>query len=268
MFLELNYQDRDNASAYVVLLKDNKFLALENDGQLTLPNININKLMEKPIRRHYLYQVDGRSYYTAELPPDTIIPEGLTFYSLRRLVGQIPESMFFLIGKAYQIMYWDRTHQYCGSCGTMTEVKSDETAKICPSCGFISYPRISPAIIVAISRGKEILLARGSRFQSNFYSVLAGFVDPGETFEECVRREVAEEVGLKVKNIKYFGSQPWPFPDSLMVGFTAEYESGEIKIDKKEILDAAWFSPDRLPVIPGSGSIARQLIDWVIQNKG
>jgi NAD+ diphosphatase len=268
VFFELNYQDRDNAAAYGVLLKENKFLALERNGQLALPGININKLLEKPIRRHYLCQIDGRSYYTAELPPDTIIPEGLTLYNLRRLLGQIPESLFFLVGKAYQIMHWDSTYQYCGRCGTMTETKADERAKLCPSCGFISYPRISPAIIVAISRGKEILLASGSRFPSNFYSVLAGFVDPGETFEECVQREVEEEVGLKVKNIKYFGSQPWPFPDSLMVGFTAEYESGEIKVDKGEILDARWFSPNQLPVIPGPGTIARQLIDRHIQQAG
>lgn len=123
------------------------------------------------------------------------------------------------------------------------------------------HPRISPAIIVAITRGREILLAKGINFQGDFYSVLAGFVEPGETFEECVQREVGEEVGLKVKNIKYFGSQPWPFPDSLMVGFTAEYASGNINIDEKEILDAEWFTAEQLPLIPGVGSIARRLID-------
>jgi NAD+ diphosphatase len=121
---------------------------------------------------------------------------------------------------------------------------------------------------VAITRGCEILLAKGSHFKADFYSVLAGFVEPGETFEECVQREVEEEVGLKVKNIKYFGSQPWPFPDSLMVGFTAEYASGDINIDKNEILDAGWFTGEQLPLIPGSGSIARSLIDWFIQGIG
>jgi len=262
---ELNCQARAETPAYGVLLKDNQFLAGEKNGQFTLPQINIKKLLEKPVSQHYLGLVDGQAYYTAELAPDTLIPEGLAFYNLRRLVGQIPESLFFLIGKAYQIMHWDRTHQYCGRCGTQTETKIDERAKLCPACGFISYTRISPAIIVAVSKGREILLARGSRFQNNFYSVLAGFVDPGETFEECVQREVAEEVGLKVKNIKYFGSQPWPFPDSLMVGFTAEYASGELKIDKGEILDAQWFLPEQLPVIPGPATIARQLIDQHIQ---
>ncbi len=268
MFYELNYQAGADDPAYGVLLKDNRFLAGEKNGRFILPQINIKKLLEKPVSQHYLGQVDGQAYYTAELAPDTLIPEELAFYNLRRLVGQIPESLFFLIGKAYQIMHWDRTHQYCGRCGTKTEIKTDERAKLCPACGFISYTRISPAIIVAVSRGPEILLARGSRFQNNFYSVLAGFVDPGETFEECVQREVAEEVGLKVKNIKYFASQPWPFPDSLMVGFTAEYESGEIKIDKGEILDAQWFLPDRLPVIPGPATIARQLIDRHLQENG
>lgn len=145
--------------------------------------------------------------------------------------------------------------------------KNDERAKVCPSCGFVNYPRISPAMIVAVTRGREILLAKGSRFQGGFYSVLAGFVEPGETFEECVEREIKEEVGLKVKNINYFGSQPWPFPDSLMVGFTAEYAGGDITIDNKEILDAGWYTAEGLPLIPGNGSIARRLIDWYVQKQ-
>jgi len=193
----------------------------------------------------------------------------MLFCDLRRLLGQIPDDLFFLAGKAYQILHWDRTHQYCNQCGVRTENKIDERAKLCPSCGLVNYPRISPAIIVAVTREREILLAKGSSFQGDFYSVLAGFVEPGETFEECVQREVEEEVGLKVNNIKYFASQPWPFPDSLMVGFTAEYVSGDIVMDKKEILDAGWFTADQLPLIPPSkGSIAWQLIDWFVQIKG
>ena len=148
----------------------------------------------------------------------------------------------------------------------MRRAKTDERAKICLKCGLINYPRISPAIIVAVVKKNQILLARSERFPTGFYSVLAGFVEPGETFEDCVKREVKEEVGLDVKNIRYFGSQPWPFPDSLMVGFTADYDGGKILIDKTEIKDAGWFTAHDLPQIPGKISIARRLIDWFVQN--
>jgi NAD+ diphosphatase len=140
-------------------------------------------------------------------------------------------------------------------------------AKECPGCGFLSFPRISPAVIVLVEKENRVLLARVKRFTTELYSVLAGFVEPGETLEETVRREVEEEVGIKVKNLRYFGSQPWPFPDSLMIGFTADYESGEIKIDETEIADAGWYDPDRLPTIPGKISIARELIDWFVNAK-
>ena len=225
MFFEpgLSCKVDGDATAYWLLFKGNKILILKDKVQFTLPEIDLYKLSKKLVRGRYLDRVEGRSYYVAELTTDTVAPEGMSFYDLRRLLGQIPDDLFFLAGKAYQILHWDRTHQYCSQCGAQTKNKKDERAKLCPSCGFVNYPRISPAIIVAITKGREILLAKGSSFQGDFYSVLAGFVEPGETFEECVQREVEEEVGLKVKNIKYFGSQPWPFPDSLMVGFTAEY---------------------------------------------
>ena len=129
----------------------------------------------------------------------------------------------------------------------------------------LHYPRLSPAIIVAVINDNRILLAHADRFASGLYSVLAGFVEPGEAFEECVKREVKEEVGIMVKNIRYFGSQPWPFPNSLMVGFTADYDSGKISIDGIEIKDAGWFKANDLPRIPGKISIARRLIDWFVE---
>lgn len=263
MFFEPGFrcQEDEDRTAYWLLFNMNKVLVLDN-GKITLPHLDLYKLNIKPIRRQYVGSMDGRSCYVGELSPDTVAPEGMSFCDLRGLFNQVSVDLFFFVGKAYQIMNWDRTHQYCGRCGTQTENRIDERAKFCPSCKLVNYPRISPAMIVAITRGNEILLAQGSSFQTAFYSVLAGFVEPGETFEECVQREVKEEVGLNVKNIKYFGSQPWPFPDSLMVGFTAEYDSGDIKIDNREILAAEWFAADRLPLIPGKGSIARQLIDW------
>jgi NAD+ diphosphatase len=178
----------------------------------------------------------------------------------------MPDEVIWIAGRANQLLYWHRTHVYCGQCGRETEDKADERAKICPDCGHVSYPRLSPAVIVAIVRGNRILLARNRRFKGSFYSVLAGFVEPGESLEECIRREIREEVGLRVKNIRYFGSQPWPFPDSLMIGFIADYAAGEIRVDGSEILDAGWFSKNRLPGIPPKISIARQLIDWFSQS--
>jgi NAD+ diphosphatase len=146
------------------------------------------------------------------------------------------------------------------------EDKTDERAKTCPACGLNSYPRLSPAVIVAVVKDDKLLLATSPRFRSSFWSVLAGFVEPGETLEDCVVREVEEEVGITVRNVRYFGSQPWPFPDSLMLGFTAEYAKGEIKTDGMEIVEADWFGADNLPNVPPSVSIARRLIDWFVEN--
>jgi NAD+ diphosphatase len=142
----------------------------------------------------------------------------------------------------------------------------EERAKQCTACSSRVYPRISPAVIVAITREDKLLLARASRFKTGMHSVIAGFVEPGETLEECVRREVSEEVGLEIKNIRYFSSQPWPFPDSLMIAFTAEYSSGEITVDNSEIVEANWYKADELPEIPGKASVARKLIDWFCEN--
>jgi NAD+ diphosphatase len=189
----------------------------------------------------------------------------MAFQGLRQLFFSLGEPLFYVIGRAIQIVDWDRNHQFCGRCSTLTEIVPGERARKCPQCGLSSYPRLSPAMIVRVERngenGQEILLARANRFPPGFYSVLAGFVEPGETLEQCVEREVKEEVGIEVKNIRYFGSQSWPFPNSLMIAFTAEYASGNLTLDPSEILDAGWYSPDSLPQIPPSISIARRLID-------
>ena len=167
--------------------------------------------------------------------------------------------------RAVQIVAWDETHRFCGACGGTTIKKTDEHAMVCTKCGHVSYPRLSPAVIVAVTKGDRLLLARNKNFVTGMYSVLAGFVEAGETLEECVRREIREEVGIEVKNIKYFGSQSWPFPNSYMLAFTAEHESGEIQIDENEIADARWFSVEEIPKIPGSLSISRKLINWFIE---
>ncbi|KPU45742.1 NADH pyrophosphatase [Oxobacter pfennigii] len=197
---------------------------------------------------------------------EEIREQDFSMKEMRPLLDIMDDELFHITGKAYQIMVWDNEHQYCGKCGAAMVYVDNERAKYCPQCGFSSYPRISPAIIVAITDNDRILLAHNKTFRNGMYSLIAGFVEPGETFEQCVEREVYEEVGLKIKNIKYFGSQPWPFPHSLMVGFTAQYESGDIDVDGKEIEKAGWFEPDELPTIPSQGSIARKLIDAYLKS--
>ncbi len=219
----------------------------------------------QPIRTQYLGQLDGSACFSAEVPNGTRPPGGSAFLGLRPLMGVLHEDIASLACRAIQIMKWDQRHQYCGRCGTLTRGADEERVKICPRCGLKHYPRISPAVIVAVIRDRRILLARATRFKNGMYSVLAGFVEPGETLEECLRREVREEVGIEIRDIRYFGSQSWPFPDSLMIGFTARHGGGEIRVDGKEIQYADWFRAETLPVIPEKISIARALIDWFIE---
>jgi NAD+ diphosphatase len=230
-----------------------------------LPNLEIVGL--QPIRSHYFGQWQGQPCYAAELAADAIAPAGMTLQSLRQLYPQLGDEQFAIAGRAVQLKEWNRTHQYCGHCATPTVQIDYERAKRCPKCGLVNYPRIAPAIIVLISRGEEILLARAPRFPEGMYSVLAGFVEPGESLEATLRREVKEEVGVDVQDIRYFGSQPWPFPHSLMIGFTATYAGGEIVPEPEEIVDAGWFHKDQLPAIPPKPSIARKLIEGFLSSQ-
>ena len=212
----------------------------------------------------YLGALDGKDCYSAEVPESSPAPEGMEFRGLRQLFDHMEEGLYRVAFRAAQIVDWDRNQQFCGRCGGRTTDRTDIRAKECPGCGFVMFPRISPAVIVLVERGDKVLLARANRFPGKFYSVLAGFVEPGETLEETVSREIKEEVGIEVKDSRYFGSQPWPFPDSLMIAFTATYAGGEIRIDEEEIVDAGWFEPDAFPDIPGKISISRRLIDWYV----
>ncbi len=189
---------------------------------------------------------------------------GLRFAGLRSLFFTLPEPHLALAARAFQVVEWDRTHRYCGRCGTPTRDKGDERAKECPACGYVAYPRISPAMMVLVTRGRELLLARASRFPNGMYSALAGFVEPGETIEDCIRREVREEVGVEVTDIRYFASQSWAFPHSLMIAYTAEYAGGDMRPCDDEIADAQWFALDALPALPTHVSISRHLIDATI----
>lgn len=181
--------------------------------------------------------------------------------SLRALHGIAGMDAFLLAGRATQLLDWRANHRHCGRCGTLTVQLADEHAMRCPACGLSAYPRLSPAVMVLVRDGERLLLARSPHFKEGIYSALAGFVEPGETLEQCAAREVREEVGVEIANLRYFSSQPWPFPDSLMIAFMADYAGGEIVPQPGEIEDAGWYTRAALPLLPDPVSIARRLID-------
>jgi NAD+ diphosphatase len=185
----------------------------------------------------------------------------LNFTQVRHFCASLPDELRHAAALGNHISHWRELNHYCGKCGTTMQDSDKERARICSGCNNIVYPRISPCVMALIIRGEQILLARSPHFPQNKLSVLAGFINPGETAEQAVIREIKEEVGLEVNNLKYICSQPWPFPDSLMLGFTAQYLSGEIKIDPAEIEFAGWFNKNKLPKIPDHISLARLLID-------
>lgn len=192
------------------------------------------------------------------------VPDGWQATALRAAMMKLPAELAALAGRAAQVLEWDRSHRFCGACAHPTAIKPGERARHCPSCGQLAYPRLSPAMMALVVRDRELLLARSPNFPPGVYSALAGFVEPGESVEECVAREVAEEVGVKVGATRYFGSQSWPFPHSLMLAFVAEWRSGDIVRQESEIEDARWFALDDLPLLPPNLSIAGRLIRAVV----
>lgn len=213
-----------------------------------------------PARPLFAGHWHGIACYAAEVEqrPARLAGELVPVRALFSLAGS---EAFLLAARATHLLDWQKNHRFCGRCGTPTAMKPDEYAMSCPSCGLQVYPRISPAVMVLIERGDDLLLARSPHFKPGVFSALAGFVEAGETLEHCAAREVREEVGLEITNLRYFKSQPWPFPDSLMVAFFADYAGGTITPDPAEIEEAAWFPRNALPLLPDPVSIARQLID-------
>jgi NAD+ diphosphatase len=214
--------------------------------------------------RHYLGRLEGIDCIGIRVAADTPEPAGWQWRGLRTLFLQIPDPVLALAGRAFQIVEWDRSHQFCGRCGARLRDRAGERAKECPACGLVVYPRVSPAMMVLVTRGRELLLARANRFPQAMYSALAGFVEPGESIEDCIHREVREEVGVEVDRLQYFASQSWPFPHSLMIAYTAEYAGGDMHPCDEEIVEAGWFPIDALPQLPSPVSIARQLIDATV----
>jgi NAD+ diphosphatase len=219
---------------------------------------------------HFLGMLDDDACWGVDVPhgEDPSYGAASDLYSY---FGTVGETEWLVAGRAVQLVEWARTHRFCGHCGTPTEPQPSERAMRCPACGLLAFPRVAPAMITLVTRGaagpdQSVLLARGVQFHTPMYSCLAGFVEPGESLEGAVVREVREEVGVEVDNVRYQSSQPWPFPHSLMVGFRAEWVRGDIVCDPSEITDAHWYTRDHLPIIPPRISIARKLIDaWVAE---
>jgi NAD+ diphosphatase len=226
---------------------------------------NHNKWGSDTARTLYLGRLGGVDCWAAELPANAAAPAGLSWEGLRPLFSVLDDDHFALAGRALQLLQWDRDHQFCGRCGTPTLPKRDERVRVCPACKLSAYPRVAPAVMALVHRGKQLLLARSPHFPAGMFSALAGFVEPGESLEQCVAREVAEEVGVSVRSCRYFASQSWPFPHSLMIAFICEWSSGEIRPQAGEIEEANWFELLQLPKLPSRISIARRLIDAVVK---
>ncbi len=235
---------------------------LVREGDLALPNaqhlraLGLDTLSFQPVG-----QLGDVYCQTVAAPKSAVTGSGYQFRKLRSLFGVLDDERLSVAGRAFQIGEWARTHRFCGVCATPTTQLAGERCMKCPACGFAAYPRISPAMMVLVQRQDALLLARHIASPTGFFTALAGFVEAGESVEDAIHREVFEEVGLKVGAIRYFASQPWPFPHSLMIAYTAEYESGDIRIDEAEIAEARWFGPgDELPPIPHGISVASALI--------
>ena len=209
--------------------------------------------------KHYLGRWENRACYA--LAAEGQAPEGFALTGLRAWLGRVAPDFFYLAGRAKQIVEWHRDHRFCSRCGSANEDHASDRAKVCRECGLTTYPRLSPSIIVLVRKDDHMLLARNAAWPMRMYSTLAGFVEPGESIEQTVHREVQEEVGIDVANLRYLGSQSWPFPNSLMLGFHADYAGGDIVCQDGEIADARWFHYRDLPNVPGGTAISRWLID-------
>ncbi len=244
---------------------------LVQDTDLGLPgNDLLDALMPADTRWLAVGLLAERYCRAAWLPMGTVPPVGWSYRKLRSLFGKLPDELVAVAGRSWQIAEWDRTHRFCGACGTPTTKLEHERCARCPACGHMAYPRISPAMMVLVRRDDQILLARHHNSPTGFFTALAGFLEAGESVEDAIHREVREEVGLEVRDLRYFGSQPWPFPHSLMIAYTAEYAGGDIALDTSEIAEARWFGPDDgMPPVPPLGlSIAGHLIQANLPRSG
>ncbi len=249
-------------SGISILIKDQEFLTSVNSEILLFEEDDLKWSEMETDNKQFLGYLNERPCYILEVEHKSKIEDGLLFTPLRNLLGRIPDSLFTVCSRSLQLSDWNKSNQYCGSCGSKMSAHETERAKLCKCNNILVYPRISPCIIVLVTNGEDLLLAHNKNFPGTFYSTLAGFIEAGESAESAIHREVYEEVQVRVKNIQYYGSQSWPFPSQLMLGYHAEYESGEIYPDGVEIDSAEWFNYNDLPQVPtGNISISGQLIE-------
>lgn len=247
---------------------DNDLLLLEKkDNSYSMPyQIEIPVSSEKTPIIHEISTLQGSLCKALEISFDIKENGRYLMTDLRSSFDLLPHDQFVMAGKAREILFWDRTTQYCPVCGASMK-QFLPIAKKCPVCSFEIFPTISTAILALVRKGDSVLLVRARNFKGNFHSLVAGFLETGESLEECVAREVLEETGLTIKNITYFGSQPWPFPNGLMVGFIADYESGEIRLQEEELCAGAFYTKEHLPELPRKLSLARKMIDWWLNER-
>ena len=253
-------------TAYWILRSDNRLLIAIEEGAASPFPSGRHIGASLPGEALLVGAWQGAQCYAADVGELPVL-EGSEPTPLRAVFSLAGAEAFALAGRAVQLLDWQAQHRYCGRCGMPNIMKADEHAMHCPACGLLVYPRISPAVMVLVRDGDKLLLARSPRFKAGVHSALAGFVEPGETLEQCARREVREEVGIEIANLRYYASQPWPFPNSLMVAFFADYAGGELQLDPEEIEAADWFLPDALPLLPEPISISRQLIDAALAER-
>ena len=258
-------QSHDGAWYFVFI---NEQILCANEQGIPRP-VEVDEFRWMDVERNaeiYLGGFRGRSCFAVDATGAA--GPGFALVDLREWLGRVDPSLFYLAGRAKQIIQWHRDHRFCGRCGAEAEDHVTDRAKYCPACGLVSYPRLSPSVIVLVRRGEDMLLARNASWPTGMYSTLAGFVEPGESIEQTVHREVAEEVGIRINNLRYLGSQSWPFPNSLMLGFHADYDAGEIVYHDDEIAEARWFHYTDLPNVPPGTAISRWLIDAFIDEVG
>ncbi|WP_296950703.1 NAD(+) diphosphatase [uncultured Massilia sp.] len=252
---------RDDAAPLTFLFHAGRLLVREAD--LALPDRDVLRgLGVDPLRMQPVGLLDGRYAEAGWTDVEAPLPAGHAWRGLRSLFGEFDEALLGVAARAAQLAEWARTHRFCGACGSGMLLAAGERCFKCAHCGHMAYPRISPAMMVLVRRGDQVLLAQHAQYTVKRFVPLAGFLEAGESVEEAVHREVFEEVGLRVHNLRYFGSQSWPFPHSLMIAFTADYLDGEIRVDPAEIVEARWFGPgDAWPERVPQVSISSMLVD-------
>jgi len=253
-------------SGVSIILRNQEFLTTKTSEILIFEDDDLKWSEMEFTHKHFLGYLDNRPCFVSCLEDSSKLGDGMMLSPLRNLLGRMPDSIFTVCSRSLQIDNWFISNQFCGTCGKGIKAHETERAMICECKNNLIYPTISPCIIVLVTKGEELLLAHNKNFPGDFYSTLAGFIEPGESAESAIEREIFEEVSVKVKNITYYGSQSWPFPSQLMLGYHAEYESGEVQPDGVEIDKADWFNYQELPQVPtGNISISGQLIESFVE---